>query len=31
MILSTTPSIEGKKITKYLGAVSVSGTAVVIE
>ena len=29
MLIVTTPNIEGKKITKYLGLVSASGTAVV--
>jgi len=31
MLVLTTPVIEGKKIVKYLGLVSASGTAVVYE
>jgi uncharacterized protein YbjQ (UPF0145 family) len=31
MLVLTTPQIEGKRIVKYLGLVSASGTAVVYE
>jgi uncharacterized protein YbjQ (UPF0145 family) len=31
MLITTTPQVEGKKITAYLGLVSASGTAVKCE